>query len=185
MIANFGFLANVALLLLLVVTAIGIARQTNLFAAAMLSSAYSLLCACLFVELDAVDVAFTEAAVGAGISTVLILGTLAVSEHRERSPHRHHHWMALLSCGGVALLMFAASADMPPFGSADTPVQQHPITKHFVETSVEEIGIPNMVTSVLASYRGYDTLGEVTVIFTAGLTVLVLLWGWRRQEEDP
>lgn len=184
MIDTYEYAVNVALLLLLLVTAIGIARQSNLFAAAMLSSAYSLLCACLFVHLDAVDVAFTEAAVGAGISTVLILGTLAVSEHRERPPRRHHHWMALLSCGGVAMLMFAASGEMPLFGAADTPVHQHPITAHFLQTSAEEIDVPNVVTSVLASYRGYDTLGEVTVIFTAGMTVLLLLWGWRKQAGD-
>ncbi len=181
---HYEFLVNAALLVLLVVTAMGIARQSNLFAAAMLSSVYSLLCACLFVHLDAVDVAFTEAAVGAGISTVLILGTLALTEHREEAPQHPHHWLGLLSCGGIALLMIVGSGDMPAFGAADTPVHQHPLARHFLETSKEEIGIPNAVTSVLASYRGYDTLGEVAVIFTAGLTVLLLLWGRRSVRHD-
>ena len=35
--------------------------------------------------------------------------------------------------------------------------------------------MPNLVTAVLASYRGFDTLGEVTVVLTAGIGVLLLL----------
>ena len=45
----------------------------------------------------------------------------------------------------------------------------------YIIESGNEIGIPNLVTSVLASYRGYDTLGEITVIFTACIGVLILL----------
>ena len=64
-------------------TALAIVRLRNLFAAVMLSGIYSLLSAGLYVALDAVDVAFTEAAVGAGIATVLMLGTLAIVGHDE------------------------------------------------------------------------------------------------------
>ena len=58
------------------------------------------------------------------------------------------------------------------------PVHRH-VAPRYIEESPKEIGIPNMVTAVLASYRGYDTLGETTVIFTAGIAVLALL-GMRR-----
>jgi len=44
--------------------------------------------------------------------------------------------------------------------------------------------VPNVVTAVLASYRGYDTLGEVTVVFTAGVGVLLLLRGRTRRRRD-
>ncbi len=67
------------LLSFLAVVAIGILRLRNLFAVVMLSGIYSLLSAGLFVALDAVDVAFTEAAVGGGIATLLMLGTLALA----------------------------------------------------------------------------------------------------------
>ena len=50
----------------------------------------------------------------------------------------------------------------------------------YLERSAEEIGIPNVVTSILASYRGYDTMGETAVIFTAGVGVLAML-GLRRR----
>ncbi len=64
--------------------------------------------------------------------------------------------------------------DLPPFGAADTPVNTH-IRPEYLAGSLPQTGIPNVVTSVLASYRGFDTLGETTVIFTAGIGVLLLL----------
>ena len=51
----------------------------------------------------------------------------------------------------------------------------HTAGPDYLARSVAETGIPNVVTSVLASYRGFDTLGETTVIFTAGIAVLMLL----------
>jgi len=72
-----------------------------------------------------------------------------------------------------ALLIYG-TLDMPPFGSALAPVHQH-VASRYINNSMEEIGIPNIVTSVLASYRALDTYGEVVVIFTAGIGVLALL----------
>ena len=71
---------NVVTLLFMAVTAIAIARIRNLFAVVMLSGIYSLMGATLYVILDAVDVAFTEAAVGAGASTVLMICLLYTSD---------------------------------------------------------------------------------------------------------
>jgi multicomponent Na+:H+ antiporter subunit B len=56
------------------------------------------------------------------------------------------------------------------------------VVPRYLEESGAEIGLPNVVTSVLASYRGYDTLGETTVIFTAGIGVLLLLGGRRKEK---
>ncbi len=66
------------------VTAYSLVRIHNLFAAVMMSGIYSLLAAVVYVVMDAVDVAFTEAAVGAGISTVLMRGTLAITSRFEK-----------------------------------------------------------------------------------------------------
>ncbi len=63
---------------------------------------------------------------------------------------------------------------MPAFGDPNAPANQHVVPKYITEGE-EETGVPNIVTAVLASYRGYDTLGETTVIFTAGVAVLLLL----------
>jgi multicomponent Na+:H+ antiporter subunit B len=164
---------DVALLAFLVVTAFAVMKQRNLFAVAMLSGIYSLLCAALYTMLDAVDVAFTEAAVGAGISTVLVLGTLALVGHKAKKPARPKvlPLFVVLVTGGV---MVYGTLDMPPFGNPDNPAHQH-VAPRYIEKSGEETGVPNIVTSVLASYRGYDTMGETNVIFTAVVGVLLLL----------
>ena len=60
-------------------------------------------------------------------------------------------------------------------------MHQHVVPRYIWE-SLGEVGIPNVVTSVLASYRGYDTLGEVTVIFTAAIGVMGLLGRRRRRK---
>ena len=166
-------IVDIALLALLAVTAIALLRLRNLFAVVMLAGIYSLLCAALYTMLDAVDVAFTEAAVGAGISTVLLLGTLGLVGHEEKEP-THRPLLPLfvvLVTGGVLVY---GSMDMPPFGQPDNPAHQH-VAPRYIEESGHEVGPPNIVTSVLASYRGYDTMGETTVIFTAVVAVLLLL----------
>ncbi|WP_419999279.1 DUF4040 domain-containing protein [Streptomyces boninensis] len=168
-------LINIALLAILTATAVTIARLRALYEAAMLAALFSLTTASLFVLLDAVDVAFTEAAVGVGISTVLLLGVLALTRSREAVTPRRRRLpgaIAVLLLGGA--LGYAAT-DLPEFGAADTPVQRHPLTEVYLHRSQEDIGIPNTVTSVLASYRGLDTMGELVVVFTAGLAVLSLL----------
>jgi uncharacterized MnhB-related membrane protein len=164
---------DVALLVLLAVTGIAVIYSRNLFGAVMLSGIYSLVSAGLFTVMDAVDVAFTEAAVGAGISTVLMLGTLALVGYRENAP-AHRPILPLfvvLLTGGILLY---GTSEIPPFGAADNPAHRH-VAPHYLEESEHEIHIPNVVTSVLASYRGYDTMGETAVIFTAMVGVLLLL----------
>ncbi|MBB4908777.1 DUF4040 domain-containing protein [Actinophytocola algeriensis] len=168
-------LINVTLLAILIATALTISGMRTLYAATMLTALFSLVTACLFVLLDAVDVAFTEAAVGVGISTVLLLGVLSLTRSREAVTPRLRRLpgaVVVLFTGGTLIY---ASQDLPEFGSPTTPVQTHPLTDVYLRQSQEDIGIPNTVTSVLASYRGLDTLGELVVVFTAGVAVLALL----------
>lgn len=164
---------------LLLVTALSLLWLRDLFAAVMLAGLYSLLSASVFMDLDAVDVAFTEAAVGAGISTVLFLGTLALVGRDEKRCKRTQllPLAVTLCCAG---LLIYASGDMPAFGDPAAPVHQH-VAPRYIQQSPLEVGPPNMVTSVLASYRGYDTLGETGVVFTAAVGVLLLLGRRRRR----
>lgn len=138
----------------------------------VLLGAYSFLMASVMVVLDAVDVAMTEAAVGAGVSTVLMLGTLYLTKIEEAKPI-HSVVLPLFVAGATAAILIWAATDLPPFGVADAPVVA--AGPDYMGRSVPETGIANVVTSVLASYRGFDTLGEVVVVFTAGIGVLALL----------
>lgn len=176
-------IADVVLLIFMVVLAVAISRMQNLFMAAMMMGIFSLLSAVVFTLLDAVDVAFTEAAVGAGASTVLLLGTLALTTREEKVGKRRNA-LALIAVIATGSALIYGTQDMPHYGDAMAPVHTH-VADRYIEKSGEEIGIPNIVTSVLASYRGYDTLGETTVIFTAGVGVMLLLGRALRQEDGP
>ncbi len=170
------------LLTLLLVTTFAMVRLRNLVAVVMLLGLYSLLMAAVWLLLDAVDVAFTEAAVGAGITTVLLLAAVLLTGHEEKETKRNPVAPILIVVATGAALVYA-TFDMPPFGNPDNPVQLH-VAPRYINESPKETGIPNMVTSVLTSYRGYDTLGETTVVFTAVVAVLALLGGRRREDEE-
>lgn len=176
------FLINLILLLFLAAVTIGIIGVRNLFAVVVLSGAYSFLMATLLIAMDAVDVGMTEAAVGAGVSTVLLLSALHLT-NTEEAPAKHSNVlpMALALLTGAVLIY--GTWDLPRYGDPDTPMNSY-VGDEYLERSIPETTIPNVVTSVLASYRGYDTLGETAVIFTAGIGVLMLLYGRRRKEDD-
>lgn len=175
-------LINAALLTLLAVVTIAISAQRSLFAVVILSGIYSFLMASVLIVLDAVDVAMTEASVGAGISTVVLLATLHLTKSREY-PKPRNAALPLFVSGVVGAALILATYTLPPFGVADAPIHKH-TTPHYLAYSYKETHSPNVVTSVLADYRGYDTLGETTVIFTAGIGVMLLLRGRLRRKEQ-
>jgi len=166
-------LFGIFLLTLLVIVAIGIVRAGNLFVAVMLTGIFSLLMAANFFILDAADVALTEAAIGAGISTVLLLGALALTPGQERRLRRGR-WLALGVVTLTTLSVLYATFDKPRLGDPEAPVHQH-VAPWYLEKTPELVGIPNVVTAVLGTFRGYDTFGEVIVVLTAGIGVLFLL----------
>lgn len=150
-----------------------LAIQRNLFAVVVLSSIYSFLMASVLVALDAVDVAMTEAAVGAGISTVLLLGALYLSQTEEEKPIRRS-WLPLIISVTVGGALVYGTLGLPAFSDPQAPIHTH-VAPRYLKEAVKETGVPNVVTAVLASYRSYDTLGETTVVFTAGVGVIALL----------
>jgi len=170
------------LLSLLAAVTIGIVRLRNLFAIVILSGIYSFLMASVMIVLDAVDVAMTEASVGAGISTVLMLGVLYLTKTEESVPV-HTPILPLFVAIVTGAVLIYGTYGLPPFGMAETPVHTH-VAPDYLAGSIPQTGIPNVVTSVLASYRGFDTLGETTVIFTAGIGVLLLLKRLRSAAPD-
>jgi multicomponent Na+:H+ antiporter subunit B len=177
---------DITLLALIAIHAIAIIRMRSLFAVIMLFGGFSFLSAGLFVVMDAADVAFTEAAVGAGISTVLMLATLALTYahdvHKEEKPPMHKPWLPLSVVLITGAMLIYGTWDIPSFGDPEAPAQKH-VAPYYLEKGLAETGVPNVVTAILASYRGFDTLGEVTVIFTAGIAVMLLLGGRRESTQ--
>lgn len=175
---------NTVLLTLMAIVTIGVIRTKNLFAVVVLGSIYSFLMASVLVVMDAVDVAMTEASVGAGISTVLMLATLYMTKEKE-APFTHSIGIPLFVVVVTATALIIGSMDLPDFGVANAPEHLR-IAPHYIHQSLKETEVPNVVTAVLASYRGFDTFGEVIVIFTAGIGVMLLLRGKvkRRQTKE-
>jgi len=178
---------HIFLFTFLAVIAIAIIRMRDLFAAVMLMGIFSLISASLFTVMDAVDVAFTEAAVGAGISTILMLATLSLTASKESSKYARPQILPLFAVVLTGAALIYATFDMPRYGDPAAPIHHH-VADDYIENIDEEIGVPNMVTAILASYRGYDTWGETAVIFTACVGVMLLLGGartvyrWKRKD---
>lgn len=167
---------DLMLLALLIVCAVTAIEAKDLLGSIMLLSIYSLLMAIVWTRLNAVDVAFTEISVGAGITTVLMLA--AMSRIGRWENRRQRPWFAsippVLVVALVMIMLLYGTLDMPAFGDPQNPPQVH-VAPRYIEQTPHEIGVPNFVAAILAAYRGYDTLGETTVIFTAGICVIMLL----------
>jgi multicomponent Na+:H+ antiporter subunit B len=173
---------ELVLMVLIVVTALAAVTSRSLLAASMLLGIYSLLVAAAWIGLHAPDVAFTEAAVGAGVSTVFFLAALVRTGWREK-PAPRIHWPAL----AVSLLVAAGLAlgvtDLPELGDPNSPANTH-VGAWYLDNAMEQTHVPNVVTAVLASYRGFDTMFETAVIFTGGAAVLLLLRSRKPKEGD-
>jgi len=161
------------LLAIMAVTVLAMVLQRNLFSVVVLFSIYSFLMATVLVALDAVDVAMTEAAVGAGVSTVLLLGALHLTGGTE-AKRLERPLVPLALAVAVGAVLAYGSLGLPSFSDPLAPIHTH-VAPRYLGASVEETGVPNVVSAVLASYRGYDTLGETIVVFTAGAGVIALL----------
>lgn len=167
-------LIDIAVLSMMAMTAIAIARLRSLFALVMLSGVYSLLSATWFVIVDAVDVAFTEAAVGAGISTALMLGAMLLTTRTAKEDKPLKRLAPALVVIATGAVLFYATFDLPGFGDPNSPANAY-LAQEYLQRNYGDIGIPNVVTSILASYRGFDTFGETGVVFIAGVAVALLL----------
>jgi len=183
-IESLQLLIDVSLLAFLIMIVFASIKMTDLFAVTMLFGIFSFVSALLFLDLDAVDVAFTEAAVGAGFTTVLMLSALRLTQPYENVKHRHS-LLALFIVTLTGAALFYGISDFPDMGDLNAPVHQH-VAPEYIQLTQQKIDIPNVVTAVLASFRGYDTFGETVVIFSAGVAVLLLLgMGKVESKQEP
>ena len=169
------FSFEIPLLILLILTAAGAILVKDLVPAVLILGSYSFFLALVWAWLGAVDVAFVEAVVGAGLATVFFLLTLfgtAPKDTRIRRPSPP--WAALIGLPLLGFLLLYAANDLPKFGDPISPASVH-ISPVYLENSLQDTNTPNVVTSVLMDYRSLDTLIETVVIFTAGIACALLL----------
>ena len=129
------------LLTLLAVVTIAIVRQRSLFGVVVLAGIYSFLMASVLIVLDAVDVAMTEASVGAGVSTVLLLGDAASDQDDGDEPRPRPASLPLLVSVGTGGVLVWGTLVLPPFGTADAPIHKH-VAPHYLADSIKETTFP-------------------------------------------
>lgn len=166
---------ELVLVVLVLVTAFTAILVKDLISAVFILGSYSFFLALVWAWLGAVDLAFVEAVVGAGLSTVFLLLTLSQTRPKDivinRTPPPLAAFLALVP---VAFLLLYAATDLPAFGDPATPASQH-VAPFYVENSLAQTRTPNFVTSIIMDYRGFDTLIETCVIFVAGIASAAVL----------
>lgn len=172
-------IADYVLWAILLIVTVAVIISRSLIKSLVYLAIFSLITAGLYMSMDAPDVAITEAAIGAAISTLFFLAAIRLVGREEEKPRRYVFASALLMTIMFALSV-AAIIEMPHFAAEDAPATIY-LSEYYIQNSVPDTGITNVVTSVLGSYRGFDTLGEVYVILAAGIGVLLILplhmWG--------
>ena len=93
-------------------------------------------------------------------------------------------WLTFTFLTFVLILLLWATSDLPSRANPQSPANVH-LSPEFTKLTETEIHVPNIVSAILAAFRGYDTLGETFVIFTAGLAVLLVLGSHGRKKKDP
>jgi len=175
---------DISILTLIVICAFATIMVKDLLSAAIIFGAYSFLMCLLWTELGAVDVAFTEASVGAGVSTVLFFAAVYQTSRKvkpRKSGRTLSKFIGVMAALLTGLVLIIAETDFPRFADQFSPASLH-LSPYYITQTLHDTNVPNMVTSVLADYRGFDTMFETAVIFTAGLAVIAILRRYKRDD---
>ncbi|MFW6458033.1 MAG: DUF4040 domain-containing protein [Halodesulfurarchaeum sp.] len=165
-----------ALLAFVLLAAVISVLLRDVLSAIIALAGFSFGAAIVYVLLSAPDVALTEAAVGAGATTVLFLVTIVktVRPSGDRVFERIK-WgslaLVVVFFGGLMLTL----PSIPAIGDPSSAVVAGDVTQYYLANTYAETGVENVVTAVLAAYRGFDTLGEAVVVVAAGIAVLLVL----------
>jgi multicomponent Na+:H+ antiporter subunit B len=148
----------------------------DLMGSVIVFGAYSFLMCLIWTGMGAVDVAFTEAAVGAGVSTVFFIAILynTTREIKFNPFDLSSKIFSACICGAFGFLLFLGLPDLPDWGNSNAPVNAN-ISKYYIENAYKDTKVPNLVTTVLADYRSFDTMFETCVVFIALLGIYMLL----------
>lgn len=161
------------LLVMLVVLALIVVELKDLLYAAIVAAFYSVIVAVLYFMLQAPDIALTQVVVGVGLQTAIIIITISKTRRMEEdSPGNPYLKAGIIMLSIILMVVFAFTFlyDFPAFGE---PVAR--VGQYYVENVLKDVGAWNAVGAIVWDYRGYDTLGETLVLFTAVIIVLAVL----------
>ena len=182
---------EITLLIFIVLTAWTAISTRSLLTSAVTLTVFSFLMALIFISMGAIDVGFTEAVVGAGVTGLFIIIAIFKTDRRsnDQSDSRFKA-LRLLTLAAFGALLIYGSTGLPNRGDADAALHQDPsmagtvnAATYYIQNAYTDAKTPNMVTVILADYRGYDTLGEEIVILAAGLICFLLLRTTRERRE--
>jgi len=168
-------LINIILLIFIILCAIASVLVGELISATFLLGCYSFFLAILWTVLGAPDVSFTEAMVGVGASTIfLLLGLFNTRHNTSKAIFDQNKTLGLLAVGLLGALFLWGAYDLPAFSDPHTPASLH-VSPYYLKHALIDTHTPNAVTAIVADYRGFDTLLETAVIFTAGIACLLVM----------
>ena len=176
---------DVIMLPILVIAALTALHVRDLAAATVVFGAFSFLACILYAAMASVDVAFTEAMIGAGVSGVVFFAALYRTSRKisPKEPERRVKWSALAALVFAGGLMVFTEPELPAFGSRVSAPSVH-VSPRYLEKAYEETHAENQVTAVIVDYRGFDTMFETAVILIAGLGTALVLWPGHREHES-
>ena len=189
------------LLAFLIVCAIAVSATKKLISAVIIFMSFSIVMSVIWILLESPDVALTEAAIGAGITSVLFFlvinrinrtivekpAKVELAKSREAKRPKIARLNKIYIVVGIVLainiigVLLVTLAQLPEFGYAGNP-QVHGVYGHYIQYGVSETGALNIVAAVLYSYRSFDTLGEAFVLFAAVIAIIILL---KEPKEEP
>lgn len=173
------YFLTLGLLATLVASAAGTLLSARLLHAVIIGGALSMGLAAEYVFLGAPDVALTEAAVGGGISSVLMLTAIFYVGEDKAASKARYAW-PLTACSALLGASCAGFLTLPSVGSTlSAPALG--VAAEYMANLPGDVGVPNAVTAILASYRGADTFCETGVIFAAGISVYAIMTAPARQ----
>ena len=127
-----------------------------------------------YLLMDAPDVAMTEVALGSCLATCILLNFIKMLKTSPLIIKNNRIIPAVIICLLFSATLIWVMFDLPEYGDPTTALHTH-LGKYYTTNTRIEIGTPSLAAGILASYRGYDTLGETSVILIAGLAVLLIL----------
>jgi multicomponent Na+:H+ antiporter subunit B len=170
---------------IIIIISFQVARTQKLFLNIVYLSIFSLILCLLYLALDAPDVAMTEAALGASLTTIIFLNVLkkikthsyqkkiALKQDENKNLSNIYNYTPLVICIMMFMILIFGFFEIADFGIKSN--LSNNVSDYYINNTKKEIGIDSFVAAILANYRGFDTLYETCLIFLAGISVSFIL----------